>query len=733
MAIRLTALAAILALLGAAAPASAGQQAGAGTLTVTVRDNWGVIPGAIVRVTHRESQTALRAVTDAKGVATVEGVLTGAHDVRVEFPGFAEHLQAVTFEAAEKKALEVTLTLPQFSTSVTVTTANRRQELLLGVAEPTTLIDKGQIDDTGARTAKDVLIEQAGSGVTVHAGGGQGHVSINGIPNSGVLVLMDGRRVIGRDGTGNFNLEDLDLTGVDRIEVVKGAGSAMYGSDALGGVVNIISRKSQQPGITNSLTFTGGSDRDLRLSNTFGYRAAHGGASLAAGYRTYDGYDLSASNPQTIGQPESTFRNVAVNADYLVANRLSTRLFVQRIDRDIRNYFFAGATQTLGVYNNPRDISRLTISPEADFVAGPNTTFTASYSYGKYNREEQEIYAASTIVRAPWQEWNHELKLIGRQRWQALGRGHELQGGYERRDEKMDRENLRLPGTTSRTTTRDVNTVWIQQEFHATSRLKVAGGFRYDDYSDFGGEFSPKVSAVYTITGAQRVRATFGHGFRAPSFGELYFFSSSFVGNPDLEPEISDTVTVGYSVASARVQASVDYFRAEIENGITFNLSRVPFSYVNLTETTSRGVNTSLAVNLPFGFSPSVAYTFVERKNASGTVIGGLPRHTTFLKLLWTGPRLGLRANVRAQILDRTISATDGSYVPAYQIWHAQVSKKLVTRGAYAVNVFAQVDNLADKRDIFRRNRAGEAIAGDFQVWIAPRTYLAGITVDWER
>ena len=70
----------------------------------------------------------------------------------------------------------MTLTLPQFSSEVTVTTANRREQLLLDVAEPTVLFDAGQIADTGARTAKDLLIEQQGAGIQVHPGGGQGHL-----------------------------------------------------------------------------------------------------------------------------------------------------------------------------------------------------------------------------------------------------------------------------------------------------------------------------------------------------------------------------------------------------------------------------------------------------------------------------------------------------------------------------------------------------------------------------
>src|SRR5262245_36314995 len=231
------------------APALASAQGGEGTagITVTVKDSYGVIPGASVRVTNKDSQAASRAVADSSGSAAVSRLPAGTYAVRASLTGFADAEQSVTLAAGEQKSVELLLTLAQFSTTITVTTANRREELLLKTAEPTAVIDEAQILDTGARSAKDLLVEQNGSGVQVQAGGGQGHVSLNGIPNSGVLVLVDGRRYLGRDANGNFNLEDLPMTGVDRVEIVKGAGSALYGSDAMGGVINFVTRKSRNP------------------------------------------------------------------------------------------------------------------------------------------------------------------------------------------------------------------------------------------------------------------------------------------------------------------------------------------------------------------------------------------------------------------------------------------------------------------------------------------------------
>ena len=737
-------IAAVVTALLAPAPAPAADE-GSARITVTVKDSGGVIPSATVRLTNEATRSSARATTDDHGVATFSSLAAGSYALRAEFSGFAPHEQAgITLGAGEQKTVEATLTLAQFSTTVTVTTNNRREELLLNVANPTTLIDGSQIEDTGARTAKDVLIEQNGSGVQVQAGGGQGHVSINGIPNSGVLVLIDGRRYLGKDANGNFNLEDLQIGDVERVEVVKGAGSALYGADALGGVINFITKKGTNPGATNRLDFTGGSYSDLRVGDTLGYRSDRGGLTASGGYRTFDGFDLDENNPQTIGQPKGTWRYFSGSADFEFSSKVIGRVLADYQRRDIDEYFFSGATQLAStVYNSVRDLTRYTVSPELEIIPGPHTSFTATFNYGKYLRDETRIFRVSGLVQpqAPWREWNEEVRLTGRHAWQAFGQDNPLQAGYEFRREQLSRGSL-APANSSNPLgldekEHDINIVWLQQEINPTAKLKLTAGFRYDDYSDFGSEWSPKFSAVVTPAGNHRVRASYGHGFRAPYFGELFLNTPPFfVGNPDLKPESSDTFTGGYSYASSRVQGSLDYSWAKVKNGIVFDLTGFPFTYGNLNEYTARALNASFSAALPAGFTPSVSYTYIRRENEDGDNVGGFPENAFFLKLLWSNPRLGLRANFRGQVNgEQPPSLTDSSFVPSYAVCYAQVQKKVFARGAYAFTVFAQVDNIFDKQDIFRRRANGDPIPNDFQIWIAPRTFLAGITIDmdWTR
>ena len=724
---RRCAYAAVLALL-LAARAGADPAPPTGSVVVTVRDDTGVIPGASVRLAPAIG-APISGVADERGQARFDTVPEGDYDVSATVQGYADATRRLAVRAGQGHDVELALSVGQFSAEVTVTTANRREQLLLDVAEPTVLIDRTQIADTASRSAKDLLSEQSGAGIQVQAGGGQGHLSINGIPNSGVLVLVDGRRYLGKDANGNFNLEDLSLTGVDRVEVVKGAGSALYGSDALGGVVNFVTKRSTDVGTSTSLNLTGGSYGDAAVNGTAGWRAGRGGVSGTAGYRTYDGFDLSETNPQTIGQPKSKWRNADVKGDLRLTDQLLASFSGDYSTRKIRDYYFSGATQlATTVYDSQRDIDRYSWSPRLDYQVSSRTSLSADFTHGKYARDETRVFVVGgrVVPQAPWREWTDELRVSGNQLWSAWGRDHPLQAGYERREEQLRRATLSVSDPK-----RDVDVFWVQQEVAVASRLKLTAGTRYDHYSDFGSEWSPRTSAVFSITDRQRLHASYGHGFRPPYFGELYLNTPpSFVGNPDLQPETANTLTGGYSWAGRRFEVSADLYRARVHDGITFDLSTQPFTYANLRDYTSKGVNTALSVTLPGGFTPSVSYAYNERLDDAGVEIGGYPTHAAFVKLLWAAPRQGWRANLRGQILSDVPPADDGSYQPGYQIWSGQVSKRILTSSRHALNVFVQATNIFDESDIYRRTADGNPVQGDFIVWTAPRTFQGGLTID---
>jgi outer membrane receptor for ferrienterochelin and colicins len=730
------ALALILACTSFAGLASA--QDGTATLEVTVRDRWGTVPGATIQVTDQDREFGERQTSDAAGMATFSGLAAAVYRVEVALDGFVPYLEeGIDLTAGGQAKVEARLALTQFSSSVTVTTANRREQLLLDVAEPTTLIDEIQLLDTGGQSAKDVLAEQAGAGVVVHTGGGRGHVSINGVGNKGVLVLIDGRRYLGRDGIGNFNLEDLDLTGAERVEIVKGAGSALYGTDALAGVINIITKKAKQ-GVQNRFEATAGSHSDLRISDSFSRRAGKLGLELIASVRTFDGYDLDAEDPQTQGEPSSERFDLQANGDYQLSDSVVGHLFANYSRREVDNNFFAGATQLADdIYDQQMELVRYTLSPELDITLSPSTALNVTLTQGKYDRDETDVYPDRVEVVPSWQEWNTEGKASLRQSWNALDQEQLFQMGLEFRRQKMDRSSLRRPGTDSTEVDRDLKVAWFQQELNLGPKFTFTGGLRYDDDSEYGSETSPKLSAVFAPSEKSRLRASYGHGFRAPRFGELFInLGFFFVGNPDLKPETSDSLTAGFTYVDDRVKASIDYFDTELDNAIVFDFSGFPFSpitYRNIPGISTRqGFNLELAVDLPGGFTPSIAYTKLDAEDEDGDNLGGFAEDTAFFKLLWQDPGRGLRANLRAEYRGEETADSDGTFTPSYTLWNLQASKTLQA-GGRRYRLWARVDNLFDESDIFRRDASGIPIPGELQVWEDGRNFHVGVAIDLDR
>ena len=703
-----------------------------GQVTVTVREQGGVFPYADVALITKDKAKYYQQKTDSKGEAVFQGLPFGEYTLKVSFLGFADYLKTISVDGSALSE-DVLMTLSVFSESISVVTANRKEELLQNTAEPTILIDAAALADSSAFSAEDVLIELSGSGLGIQASGGLAAVSLNGVGNSGILVLVDGRRYLGKNGFGELDLADLNIANIDRVEIVKGAGSAIYGSEAMGGVVNFITKKAGTSAMTNDLNLKFGTYSDISMDDTITFRKGDFNGTFTASFRTYDGYDLDGDDtPETIGDPKSEDKKIATNLEQKVNDRVTLRGLFSYSKREIKENITGGTGPFFPLKNNMQDRTQLTFSPEMDILFS-ESILNVRYNYSKFERIDTDVYPDEPPVEAePWLEWNNELNLTYKRPYSAFGQDHFLQTGYEFRNEKMDRSGIEIPETGASEAKRDIQVLWLSNEWNLSDRFKMTLGFRYDDYSDFGNEFSPKFSAIYSANKQNRLRASYGHGFLAPRFGQLYYPEVNFgfailVGNPNLVPETSDSYSVGYSFSSNRVQTSLDLFSTEIENGIGFDFSGNPWTYKNFDRYKSEGFNFELAVNLDHGFTPSISYTHKTAEGSDGDDIPGILENAYFAKLVWANPRLGIRANLRAQIQDELVYSDYSR--PAYKMFHFQFNKRLKTIGNHTIHGLVQVKNLLDEKDIFYKDEEGTPIPNDFAIWQPPRTYYVGFKV----
>jgi outer membrane receptor for ferrienterochelin and colicins len=427
--------------------------------------------------------------------------------------------------------------------AVTIT-ATRLPKALKDAPVQTQLIQKEEIRESGAASLEDVL-STFGLSYTSNAMGS--FVTLQGMSGERVLFLVDGRRLIGRVA-GNVDAANIPVESIERIEVVRGPQSALYGSDAIGGVINIITKKPE-PRVSV----------DFDLRNT-GLPVADSTDPPARSYMRQQELDVSVSVPTG---PLLSRISVFGSRAFAYRDEFNIGLYPETLN--------AGGTLTTvmeitptssvtlgGGYSSARRDDYISASGSYDRV-----DTTRSDAHARYDLETPEAARFSTGL---------SYQYFGRERNQynsLLEEFHER--GDEREDYVLgeasyawfvtDRNELSLFASVAYNRLEryniqdgDANDRWsgalvIQNEYFSPDAFSVAGGLRSEYSSDYGAFFSPKVSGMVYLTDNLRLLPAVGIGYRAPSFLELYLDSPGNVyhkfGNPDLEPEKSVGASVG--------------------------------------------------------------------------------------------------------------------------------------------------------------------------------------------
>ena len=599
-----------------------------------------------------------------------------------------------------------------------VVTATRTERPLREVPVHTEIIGREIIAASAPRSVAEVLTHQLGVEIVpTLAGDG---VQLQGVDARGVLLLVDGQEVIGRID-GGVDVANLRADDVERVEVVKGAASAVYGSDALGGVINIITRRASRP-----LTVSA----DQRFESLGGRvtEAAAGGRGgpwsglFSASRISRDGYDLVPSEPTTTG---SAFSKLAFHGN--VARRFGdstdvvvwTRRYAERA---------ADVTASRGaIYDDVVEDCRW--QTMAELRARPAATATLSVR-GHVTRFDHAFdrtrRSTGAVTPDVTREWLDEAE--AQYDW-AAGTRHLVTVGGELERVGMVSDRI---STGRRTAVTAVG--FVQDEWFVHDRVRVLGGVRYDHNSDFGEAWSPKVAALFAITDAVRVRASYGEGFKAPEFKDLYFAFSNraagyqVIGNPDLRPESSRSFNAGVDadVWGRRLGVRLGVFRHEIEDLFTTEFAgRDPASGLltyqpaNAEAARLQGVETELTVAPAGWVTAALGYNYLDAEDrATGGPLALRSRHTVKGRLLVRGDRIGTSAALFGRYLGRRPFAdADGDgrideMSPAFAIWDVRVAQRV---GAW-LEIFAGADNLFARRDARylpsagRRAYAGAAV-----------------------
>lgn len=600
-----------------------------------------------------------------------------------------------------------------------VVTGSRTEQAASRAPVSTVLISAEDIAASGARSLGELLEEQAGVQLDRSVTGAG--ASLQGLPPDYTLVLVDGLRVPGRiDGV--IDLDRFALEDVERVEVVRGSSSALYGSDAIGGVINIITRKAKRP-LELDAQASAGARRRFDTTASLGTRREHWAARLTGGRHSGAGFDRDPSDPATT---QSAFEQYDASTQASVAPGAGVRieLGASYMRRD-RQGVDGNATGAIYDRQNLTEAAAVELRPRLDLGAGVRLqTWTSLGLFrDQFLLDQRGADALDTL-----QDTRERILQLGAQLELRPHSAHRLSVGTE-----GSQEALRTPRLSTGVSSRARGAVYAQDEWTLLTgpRLALVPGARLDVDSQFGVYATPRLAARFDPLGEVTVRASHGWGYKAPDFRELYLLfenpSAGYLveGNPELEPETSRSVEASVEWRPHRsVRLSLSGFWTELSNRINTDL--VPatdagpqrFQYRNVAEARTRGVEVGGTLDPLTQLRVGASYALTDARDQTlERPLGGQAQHRATLHINFRAPAIGFEAGCRAALVGtRPFFDTTGDAssirrdAPAY----ASVDVRLGQRVGYGVSSFVLASNLLN--------------AGDAQFTrLEPRTFSGGV------
>ena len=543
----------------------------------------------------------------------------------------------------------------QDSLQEVVVTGTGTQHLLKNAPVQTEVITHRMLKDYGGRSLEDILAGLTAS-FSFNEDDMGSQMQLNGLGNDYILVLIDGKRIHGDVG-GQNDLSLIDPQNIEKIEIVKGASSALYGSDAIAGVINVITKKHNEGLLVENST-RGGSYGDLRQHNGLGFAIGK--------LKSYTNFQLQHSdgwqNTATEDPKQTEFliedsRNMTVNrhTNWQVSERLTYEpmknlefyaegsTYWKRIYRpcgkyaavDVKTYDMAYRNQSLaagGIWKLKKT-DQVTLDVNWDrhayYYNYTDTTLTDGYDphgnftpYYPYFPGDEELQSDQRRIMA-------HLKGIF-----TLPYDNRLSAGVEWRYDYLEAP-MRVDGGVARDNT---EAVYVQDEFRYAFSPKVAmnmtGGLRLNNNGQYGLNLSPKISGMLSLGDNIRLRATWSQGFKTPTPKELYYRyvkymngTYLYLGNEGLKPQTSNYYAVSGEYNWQGLNVTVTGYINKVKDMITLVTipnSQAPAEYIvkydprktrqyqNLETAKTKGVDVSIRYRLNREWMLGGSYSYLD-------------------------------------------------------------------------------------------------------------------------
>ncbi len=678
----------------------------AGDITGTITDaqTGMVLPGARVAI----SGTKYGAAAGSDGSFIIKNLPAGEYAINIQLIGFKKAARKIILPQDGQQVLSVALDEAPWELDKIVVTATRTPHILKDVPITTEVINREDMIATGALTVDQALSSHVG--VTVDDDLSGKGATIRGVDPSRVLILIDGHRVIGQV-RGSVDLGQISLSDVDRIEIVKGSGSTLYGSDALGGVINIITKKpTQSKSLESSIEY--GSFRSFDPEFQFETKSPKYGFLFSGKHEETAGFDLDKSTPHTNGLEAIKRYNlstkISLNSKESFYNELTLGYMHER-KQWIESEWFEPLQKTF-IYDDYEWNNRYDIGTTHRYMASPKTVFEASLHGSYYNHDWSKFTRAGVendssltkdyIVDGSFQA-NH-----------TLSKNLIVTSGLD-----LSYAGLNSSQIIGNKKTVDFGDLYMQAEIIPLKDFTILPGIRWERHQTYGNHINPSLNLKWSPSDRLTFRGTASRGFRAPSIKELYFiFDHSAAGyivyggggalNPEQSNNYSTTVEYSYS---RRGLHRLTFFRNDLNNLIDFNLVeftptywRGVYKYQNIVKARTQGLEWESKVKVCTGWDFSFSYMYLLAKNLTDhTDLINRPQHTAKFTNTFSVPQLGAGLTFWGTYHDRKLWTSEGDtpdriskiYAPKLIVLNLNLYKRFYK----AFEGYFRVENLANK------------------------------------
>jgi len=589
---------------------------------------------------------------------------------------------------------------PQPLPAVTITATMTEQDARTAPAS-VTVITAEALAERNAADLLDAVRDTPGITFSARQVGGRKTLALRGLEGKHTLTLIDGRRISASDdviGHSDYQYGWLPISAIERVEVIRGPLSALYGSEALGGVVNLIPKK---PGDrwTGSLGLAGTlpaqSDSAAHAARASLYAAGPLGERVRLSVQAEGGYRgtvAEAADPRVSELEGSRPRSLGLNAEWRLAPGHTLELGAvdgkeQRLYDDVNS--------AKAAYENRYDLTR------RQAHAGWKGEWDGWRAQVRAYRSEMNVRNERTNGVAPTRPQDMRDNVVdghATTRWGA----HQVTFGGEWRNEELVNAGLKN-GSDNATH----KALFAQDEFALGKNLLATLGLRADHHEIFGSEISPRAYLVWEASPQLVVKGGYGHAFKAPTLKQIspnYVGAEgphTFMGNASIRPETSNAFEIGADwQALPGLALRATFFHTDVKQLITYRLvkqegSRRTYLYDNVDAARIQGLEAGVAWDVTPALQWSTDATLLRtRDKTTGEALSDRPRTSASSRLAWRV------AGWQAQLgLDYTGSQTSsGERLPAYTLWNASLGRAWSVGGGRTLHLRTGLQNIGDLR-----------------------------------